>query len=83
MSTACKGYFSPEKLKKKISTLLNLKATPRQVELLAKELRRDALRERKERLEKEQGEREADFVRSLNEAHEASLRRLQDQHRSV
>lgn len=52
-----------------------------QVDLLPKDKRRDIYRVRKDKLEAEQNERERDFIRTLNESHDMSMKRLSESHR--
>ncbi|KRT82294.1 hypothetical protein AMK59_3967 [Oryctes borbonicus] len=52
-----------------------------EVDRLPKEHRKNEFRIRKERLDTEHLEKEKAFLESLNESHEASLRRLSDTHR--
>jgi len=52
-----------------------------EVELLPKDKRKEALRLRKEQLEREHVDRERGFVERLNESHESHMKRLSDTHR--
>jgi len=52
-----------------------------EVELLPKDRRKEALKLRKEQLEREHIEREKSFVDRLNESHESHMKRLSDTHR--
>merc|ERR1719273_1763530 len=52
-----------------------------EVELLPKDRRKEALKMRKDQLEREHVLRERGFVERLNESHESHMKRLSDTHR--
>jgi len=52
-----------------------------EVELLPKDRRKEALKMRKEQLEKEHVDRERGFVERLSDSHESHMKRLSDTHR--
>merc|ERR1712002_209949 len=52
-----------------------------EVELLPKDRRKEALKLRKDQLEREHVLRERSFVERLNESHESHMKRLSDTHR--
>merc|ERR1719187_969353 len=58
-----------------------VKLLKHEVELLPKDRRKEALKLRKEQLEREHIEREKSFVDRLNESHESHMKRLSDTHR--
>ncbi|RVE44508.1 hypothetical protein evm_010837 [Chilo suppressalis] len=58
-----------------------LRLLKQEVELVSKERRKDAYRERRARLDAEHAEREKAFVASLAETQDAVLRRIHDHHR--
>lgn len=51
------------------------------MDLLPKDKRRDIYRARKDKLDAEQRERECDFIRTLNDSHDMSMKRLSESHR--
>ena len=50
-------------------------------DLMPKDQRKNVFRIKRQQMEAEQAERERQFLESLNQSHEASLRRLSDGHR--
>ena len=58
-----------------------MKLLKQEVDLMPKDKRRDVYRVRKEKLEGEQADREREFIRSLNDAHDMSMKRLSESHR--
>ncbi|XP_052757253.1 serine/threonine-protein kinase 10 isoform X2 [Galleria mellonella] len=58
-----------------------LRLLKQEVELVAKERRKEAYRQRRSRLDAEHGERERAFVAALADAHDALLRRTHHAHR--
>merc|ERR1719446_1036202 len=58
-----------------------VKLLKHEVELLPKDRRKEALKLRKEQLEREHVLRERGFVERLNESHESHMKRLSDTHR--
>jgi len=58
-----------------------MKMIKHEVELLPKDRRKEALRIRKDQLEREHVDRERSFVERLNESHESAMKRLSDTHK--
>uniref|UniRef100_A0A2P2HZL7 STE20-like serine/threonine-protein kinase n=1 Tax=Hirondellea gigas TaxID=1518452 RepID=A0A2P2HZL7_9CRUS len=59
-----------------------LKLLKQEVDLLPKDVRKEALRTKKDRLEAEQAAKEKEFLERLHQNHESSMKRLSEEHRS-
>ncbi|KAA0192331.1 hypothetical protein HAZT_HAZT004429, partial [Hyalella azteca] len=64
------------------SLKIELKLLKQEVDLLPKDVRKEALRSRKEHLESDQAEREKAFLERLHQNHESSMKRLSEEHRA-
>ena len=58
-----------------------IKYLKHEVEMLPKDRRKEALKVRKDQLEREHVDRERGFVERLNDSHETHMKRLSDTHR--